>query len=219
MFVAATVFNGALDVSLTALPSCARKAPSDAFCSRGENFYISMNIFYRQPPPAEHSSPGRRLSRVVIPPPCREGPRNHPHEIGVSADARRPYARGRCGPDAHYSRGSKLGRAKRPPHRPRRGCYGDAVVRGLEIILTRSGGVGGGVCTIPAGALARRAAPGQIAGPFVAEERGCHELKGVPEPVTLFRLVPGKRRGRRTGQRHLTPLVGREEEIAMLMRR
>jgi hypothetical protein len=75
MFVAATVFNGALDVSLTALPSCARKAPSDAFCSRGENFYISMNIFYRQPPPAEHSSPGRRLSRVVIPPPCREGPR------------------------------------------------------------------------------------------------------------------------------------------------
>ena len=29
----------------------------------------------------------------------------------------------------------------------------------------------------------------QIAGLFVAEERGSHELKGVPEPVTLFRLV------------------------------
>src|SRR5215470_12091095 len=27
----------------------------------------------------------------------------------------------------------------------------------------------------------------QIAGLFVAEERGSHELKGVPEPVTLFR--------------------------------
>jgi class 3 adenylate cyclase len=29
----------------------------------------------------------------------------------------------------------------------------------------------------------------QIAGLFVAEERGTHALKGVPEPVTLFRLV------------------------------
>ena len=59
----------------------------------------------------------------------------------------------------------------------------------------------------------------QIAGLFVAEERGSHELKGVPEPVTLFRLVRASGGGRRAGQRHLTPLVGREEEIAMLMRR
>jgi class 3 adenylate cyclase len=29
----------------------------------------------------------------------------------------------------------------------------------------------------------------QIAGLFVVEERGSHELKGVPEPVTLFRVV------------------------------
>ena len=46
-----------------------------------------------------------------------------------------------------------------------------------------------------------------------------HELKGVPEPVTLFRLVRASGGGRRAGQRHLTPLVGRDEEIAMLMRR
>jgi class 3 adenylate cyclase len=59
----------------------------------------------------------------------------------------------------------------------------------------------------------------QIAGLFVAEERGAHELKGVPEPVTLFRIVRVSGGGRRAGQRHLTPLVGREEEIAMLMRR
>jgi class 3 adenylate cyclase len=59
----------------------------------------------------------------------------------------------------------------------------------------------------------------QIAGLFVAEERGTHELKGVPEPVTLFRIVRASGGGRRLGQRHLTPLVGREEEIAMLMRR
>ena len=59
----------------------------------------------------------------------------------------------------------------------------------------------------------------QIAGLFVAEERGSHELKGVPEPVTLFRLVRASGGGRRLAQRYLTPLVGREEEIAMLMRR
>ena len=59
----------------------------------------------------------------------------------------------------------------------------------------------------------------QVAGLFVAEERGSHELKGVPEPVTLFRLVRASGGGRRAGQRHLTPLIGRDEEIAMLMRR
>ena len=59
----------------------------------------------------------------------------------------------------------------------------------------------------------------QIAGLFVVEERGSHELKGVPEPVPLFRLVRASGGGRRAGQRHLTPLVGREEEIATLMRR
>jgi class 3 adenylate cyclase len=59
----------------------------------------------------------------------------------------------------------------------------------------------------------------QIAGLFVAEERGSHELKGVPEPVTLFRIVRASGGGRRAGQRHFTPLVGREEEISMLLRR
>jgi class 3 adenylate cyclase/predicted ATPase len=59
----------------------------------------------------------------------------------------------------------------------------------------------------------------QIAGLFVAEERGSHELKGVPEPVMLFRLVRASGGGRRASQRHLTPLVGREEEVAVLMRR
>src|SRR6201997_5257935 len=59
----------------------------------------------------------------------------------------------------------------------------------------------------------------QVAGLFVAEERGSHRLKGVPEPVTLFRIVRASGGGRRAGQRRLTPLVGRDEEIAMLMRR
>jgi len=34
----------------------------------------------------------------------------------------------------------------------------------------------------------------QVAGLFVVEERGCHQLKGVPEPVTLFRLIRKRRR-------------------------
>jgi predicted ATPase len=41
----------------------------------------------------------------------------------------------------------------------------------------------------------------------------------VPDPVTLFRLVRASGGGRRSGRRHLTPLVGRDEEIALLMRR
>jgi class 3 adenylate cyclase len=45
----------------------------------------------------------------------------------------------------------------------------------------------------------------QVAGLFVADERGNHELKGVPEPVTLYRIVRASGGGRRAGQRHLTP--------------
>jgi hypothetical protein len=59
----------------------------------------------------------------------------------------------------------------------------------------------------------------QVAGFFAADERGSHALKGVPEPVTLYRVVRASGGGRRARQRHLTPLVGREEELAMLMRR
>ena len=59
----------------------------------------------------------------------------------------------------------------------------------------------------------------QVAGLFVAEERGTHTLKGVPEPTALFRLVRASGGGHRSGQRNLTPLVGRDEETAMLMRR
>jgi predicted ATPase len=59
----------------------------------------------------------------------------------------------------------------------------------------------------------------QVAGLFVAEERGSHTLKGVPEPVALFRLVRASGGGRRAGARNLTPLVGRGEEKTMLMRR
>jgi class 3 adenylate cyclase/predicted ATPase len=59
----------------------------------------------------------------------------------------------------------------------------------------------------------------QVAGMFFAEERGSHQLKGVLEPVTLFRITRVSGGVRRSGQRNLTSLAGRDEEIAMLMRR
>ena len=59
----------------------------------------------------------------------------------------------------------------------------------------------------------------QVAGLFVAEERGTHTLKGVPEPSALFKLVRASGGGRRSEQRNLTPLVGRADEMATLQRR
>jgi class 3 adenylate cyclase len=70
----------------------------------------------------------------------------------------------------------------------------------------------------PGAVLITARAQRQVAGLFVAEERGTYTLKGVPEPTALFRLVRASGGGRRSGQRSLTPLVGRVEEIAMLMR-
>ena len=58
----------------------------------------------------------------------------------------------------------------------------------------------------------------QVAGLFVAEDKGAHDLKGVAEPVNLFRIVRASG-GRRFGARALTPLVGREEELDLLRRR
>ena len=58
----------------------------------------------------------------------------------------------------------------------------------------------------------------QVAGLFVVEEQGAHELKGLAAPVTLYRIVRASG-GRRTGARTLTPLVGREEELDHLRRR
>ena len=59
----------------------------------------------------------------------------------------------------------------------------------------------------------------QVAGLFVVEERGARELRGVAEPVQLFRIVRASGAGRRGGARALTPFVGREEELGILARR
>jgi class 3 adenylate cyclase/tetratricopeptide (TPR) repeat protein len=59
----------------------------------------------------------------------------------------------------------------------------------------------------------------QIAGLFVVEDRGPHALKGLPEATVLFRLVRASGGGRHSGQRNLTPLIGRDDEMAVIMRR
>ena len=59
----------------------------------------------------------------------------------------------------------------------------------------------------------------QVAGLFVVEEQSPRELKGVPQPVQLFRIIRASGGGRRGGARALTPFVGREEELGLLARR
>ena len=59
----------------------------------------------------------------------------------------------------------------------------------------------------------------QVAGLFVAEDKGAHELRGVAEPVTLYRIVRASGGRRRAAARPLTTFVGREEELGLLTRR
>ena len=59
----------------------------------------------------------------------------------------------------------------------------------------------------------------QVAGLFVAEDKGAHQLQGVAEPVTLYRVVRASGGRRRAATRSLTPFIGREEELSLLMRR
>ena len=59
----------------------------------------------------------------------------------------------------------------------------------------------------------------QIAGLFVVEDKGAHELKGVAQPLSLYRVVRASGGGRRSGARALTSFVGREEDIGTLLRR
>ena len=71
----------------------------------------------------------------------------------------------------------------------------------------------------PGTVLVSAAVQRQVAGLFVAEDKGAHPLKGLPAPVTLYRIVRASGAGRRGGARTLTPLVGREDELALLQRR
>jgi hypothetical protein len=59
-----------------------------------------------------------------------------------------------------------------------------------------------------------------LSGLFLVEERGPHELKGVANPVELYRILrPTGVRGRLAAARGLAPFVGREEELRLLLSR
>jgi class 3 adenylate cyclase/tetratricopeptide (TPR) repeat protein len=59
-----------------------------------------------------------------------------------------------------------------------------------------------------------------ISGLFVVEKIGARELKGVASTIELFRVVrPTGVRGRIGAARSLTPFVGREEELQLLLNR
>ena len=59
----------------------------------------------------------------------------------------------------------------------------------------------------------------QIAGLFVAEDKGPFDLKGVQGRPSLYRVVRAAGAGRRLAQKRRTPLVNREEEKAALLSR
>ena len=59
-----------------------------------------------------------------------------------------------------------------------------------------------------------------VSGLFVVEERRARELKGVTKPVELYRVVrPTGVRGRLGKAHGLTPFVGREEELRLMLSR
>jgi class 3 adenylate cyclase len=72
---------------------------------------------------------------------------------------------------------------------------------------------------VPGSVLVTMNVQRQVAGLFVAEDKGAHELRGVAAPVTLYRIVRASGGRRRGGARALTPLVGRSEELDLLERR
>jgi class 3 adenylate cyclase/tetratricopeptide (TPR) repeat protein len=59
----------------------------------------------------------------------------------------------------------------------------------------------------------------QVAGLFVVEEKGAHELKGVAQPLSLYRVVRASSGGRRGRGRAPASLAGRSEELDLLVRR
>src|SRR5580698_5830579 len=102
---------------------------------------------------------------------------------------------------------------------------------GLEsgrVVVDSSGEVYGEAPNVAA-RVQSAAAPGEIwitlgvhrpiAGLFVAEDKGEHELRGVPEKTQLYRIVRASSGGRRGGSRAPTPLVGRGEDLDILSRR
>ena len=59
----------------------------------------------------------------------------------------------------------------------------------------------------------------QVAGLFIVEDKGPRELKGVPGLPVLYRIMRPSGGGRRASARTQTPLVGREDDLGLLIKR
>jgi len=61
-----------------------------------------------------------------------------------------------------------------------------------------------------------------VSGLFVVEDRGAHGLKGIKEPIQLYRVIQpsaARRRVHRAAARVVARFVGRDDEIALLLNR
>ena len=58
----------------------------------------------------------------------------------------------------------------------------------------------------------------QVAGLFIVEDKGAYELKGVPAPMNLYRILRISGGRRRRQAQLLTPFVGREKDLGVLAR-
>jgi class 3 adenylate cyclase len=130
-------------------------------------------------------------------------------------------------PDSLPLKGGGSGRGSRPKLVARIGIDSGAVVVGTG--ASQDADVFGETPNIAARVQAA-AAPGMmlitaathrlISGLFVVEALGLQQLKGVSTPVELFQVVrPTRVRGRLAAARGLTPYVGREEELRLLLSR
>jgi class 3 adenylate cyclase len=99
--------------------------------------------------------------------------------------------------------------------------YGPVVVEATGEVFGEAPNVAAGVQALaePGTVLVSLAVQRQVAGLFVVEERSPHQHKGVSEPVQLFSVIRASGAGRRRVTRVLTPFVGREEELGLLVRR
>ncbi len=58
-----------------------------------------------------------------------------------------------------------------------------------------------------------------VSGLFVVEDRGAQPFKGVEDPVQLYRVIQPSGARRRLPVRGLTPFIGRQDELSLLLNR
>jgi class 3 adenylate cyclase/tetratricopeptide (TPR) repeat protein len=137
----------------------------------------------------------------------------------------------------HSSLGAPQGRSSRNEGRERRaklaarvGIDSGAVVVGIGVgkgadVFGETPNIAARVQSAaePGTVLITDAAHRLISGLFVVEEHGAQLLKGIAQPVQLYRVIrPSGMRGRlgaAAAARGLTPFVGREDELRLLMNR